>query len=98
MDFLNYKMLDYVLRDTDFNLPVYIQEVLDDNLDKPDHSAVYVSNMIKCYINLMKQMGNQLPYQDVKGYIKYNDFNENEYERFEKIRKKESEYYKGEQF
>lgn len=98
MDFLNYKMLDYVLRDTNFNLPVYIQEVLDDNLDKPDHSAVYVSNMIKCYINLMKQMGNQLPYQDVKGYIKYNDFNENEYERFEKIRKKESEYYKGEQF
>lgn len=95
---MNYKMLDYVLGDTNFNLPVYIQEVLDDNLDKPDHSAVYVSNMIKCYINLMKQMGNQLPYQDVKGYIKYNDFNENEYERFEKIRKKESEYYKGEQF
>ena len=95
---MNYKMLDYILRDTNFNLPTYIQEVLDDHLDKPDHSAVYVSNMIKCYINLMKQMGNQLPYQDVKGYIKYNDFNENEYERFEKIRKKESAYYKGEQF
>lgn len=95
---MNYKMLDYILRDLNFNLPIYIQEVLDDSLDKPDHSAVYVSNMIKCYIKLMKQMGNQLPYKDVKSYIIYNDFNENEYERFEKSRKKESVYYKGEQF
>lgn len=92
------QMLNYILRDINFNLPIYIQEVLDDEEDTPDHSAVYVCNMIKCYIKLMNQAGNKLPYNDVKGYIIYNDFNEQEYEQFENIRKNESFYYKGEQF
>ena len=50
---MNDEMLDFFLRDINFNLPIYIQEVLDDDPDKPDHSAVYVNNFIKCYINLI---------------------------------------------
>ena len=92
------QMLDYVLRDTDYNLQIYIQEVLDDQPDSPEHSAVYTSNMIKCYIKLMNETGNKLPFDDVKGYILYNGFSEHEYERFENSRKKEAEYYKGIQF
>lgn len=92
------QMLDYVLRDTDHNLQIYIQEVLDDQPDSPEHSAVYTCNMIKCYIYLMNEIGNKLPFDDVKGYILYNGFSKQEYERFEKSRKKEAEYYRGKQF
>lgn len=92
------QMLDYILRGTDCNLQIYIQEVLDDQLDSPEHSAVYTSNMIKCYIKLMNETGNILPFDDVKGYLLYNGFSKQEYERFESSRKKEAEYYKGIQF
>ena len=90
-------MLNYILRDLNFNLQIYIQNVLDDE-NSPNYSAVYTSNMIKCYIKLMNQIGNQIPFKDVKSYILYNDFSEQEYDKFEKSRKMESSYYKGEQF
>lgn len=95
---MDYEALNFVLRDIDFNLQTYIQEVLDDDIDSPNYSAVYTSNMIKCYIKLMNEIGNQTPFNDVKSYILYNNFSEQEYEKFENSRKKESLYYKDKQF
>lgn len=74
--FLNYKMLNYILRDVNFNLQIYLQEIIEDELNTPDYSAVYTNNIIKCYIELMNQIGNKLPFDDVKGYILYNNFSE----------------------
>lgn len=95
---MNYNMLNYILRDVNFNLQIYLQEIIEDELNTPDYSAVYTNNIIKCYIELMNQIGNKLPFDDVKGYILYNNFSEQEYQKFENSRKKESLYYKGEQF
>ena len=97
-DILDYEMLNYILRDLNFNLLKYIQDVLDDDENSPNYSAVYTRNMIKCYIKLMNQIDNQIPFKDVKSYILYNDFSEQEYNKFEKSRKRESSYYKGKQF
>ena len=96
--YMDYSMLEFILRDTDFSLQMYISEVLEDSLDNPDHSAVYASNLIKCYIKVMKDLGNVLPFNDVKGYILGSGFSEEDYELFENSRKKESVYYIGEQF
>lgn len=97
-DILNYKMLEYILKDVNYNLQIYIQEILEDDSNQPDYSAVYTNNIIKCYILLMNQIGRKLPFDDVKSYMLYNGFNEQEFNKFENIRKTESLYYKGEQF
>lgn len=95
---MNYKMLNYILKDLNFNLQIYLQDILEDELSEPNYSAVYTNNIIKCYIELMNEIGNKLPFEDVKGYILYNNFSEQEYQKYEDVRKKEALYYKGEQF
>ena len=95
---MNNEMLNYILRDLHFRLLTNVQEILDDSLDDPQHSAVYTSNLIKCYIKVMNQLGYELPYTDVKGYILYDGYSEKDYEAFENSRMKESCYYIGEQF
>ena len=79
-------------------MPIYIENVLNDSKEDPHFSAVYVNNLIKCYIDLMTQMGEKLPYRDVKSFILFNGFDETEYNFFEKSRKNESTYYIGKQF
>lgn len=95
---MNKEQILYILKDINGNLPVYIENVLNDSKEDPHFSAVYVNNLIKCYIDLMIQMGKKLPYRDVKSFILFNGFDESEYEFFENSRKNESTYYIGEQF
>jgi hypothetical protein len=92
------EMLDYILRDIDFSLQTDIQNVIDDSLEDPHHSAVYTSNLIKCYISVMNQIDYELPYNDVKGYILGSGYDEKDYDVFETSRIKESSYYIGQQF
>ena len=46
----------------------------------------------------MNDLGNVLPFNDVKGYILSSGFSKEDYELFENSRKKESVYYIGQQF
>jgi len=84
------------------NMPAYIngliEEVLTDSLTDPHYSAVFASNTIKCYIRVMQDIGEELPFQDVKGYFEFNVYTEEEYNQFEKLREKESAYYRGIQY
>ena len=88
----NEKLL-YLLKSVDFKLTIDIENVLNDSLDDPQYSAVTTSNLIKCYIEIMTNLGKKLPYHDVKGFILFDGFSEEEYKFFEASREKESKYY-----
>ncbi len=90
--------LQYLFKFIDEYLCDSIDEVLHDSRDDPHFSAVAVSNMIKCYIYIEKQMGENLPFDDVKSYFDYNVYTEAEYQIFEESRSKESQYYKDIQY
>ena len=46
----------------------------------------------------MNQLGEELPYNDVKGFFEFNAYTEDEYCLFEKKRKEEAQYYRGVQY
>ena len=83
----------------DFEIDRYICNVIYDSEEDPEYSAVTTSNMIKCYIDVLKCLGEDVPYSTVKEFIRHNDcYTEEEYNIFEEKRKKEAEYYRGEIF
>lgn len=89
----------YILESVRAHLPQDIEDVLNDSESDPHYSAVYINNAIKCYIELMTQLGKELPYHDVESFFKFNiDPDEKKYKKFENSRKKESEYYRGIQY
>lgn len=79
-------------------LPVIIEKVLYDSSTDPQYSAVYTNNLIKAYIELSKNNELVIPYSDVKDYFDFSGFTLEEYEEFENKRKREAEYYIGEQY
>ena len=95
---MNREKLLFILRGVGCQLSVHIDNVLNDSIEDPHHSAVYTCNLIKSYIELMTQLGEELPYHDIKSCFLFEGFSIKEYEAFENSRKKESEYYRGEQF
>lgn len=90
--------LKYMLHIQRFDIELLIENVLEDSEVDPHYSAVTATNLVKCYIEIMKELGEKLPYTDVEGFIKHNGFSEQEYLVFEKKRQKESEYYRGVQY
>lgn len=72
--------------------------VLQDSEEDPQYSAVTASNLIKCYIEVEKALGHQLPYYSVEEYLRFNCFTSEEVELFEKKRLHESVYYRGKQY
>ena len=89
--------LDFVLGAAFTYIDELIILVLEDDKDNPEHSAVYVSNLIKWYIKVMKDLGHPTEFNSVQEYFKL-WWEEDDYREFEKIRKKESEYYIGKQY
>ncbi len=90
--------LKYLFRFIDGFIYDSIDEVLNDSQTDPHYSAVAVSNIIKCYIDLEKELGTQLPYIDVESFFEFNGYSKQEYKKFEKSRHKESKYYKDIQY
>ena len=90
--------LMYLLSDMPNLLPMLVESVLNDSATDPHCSAIYASNMIKCYICIMKELGKELPYSDVKSFFNFHSFTSEEYHLFETSRLKESEYYRGVQY
>ena len=87
--------LFYLLMFIDDYIETCVYNVLGDSKTDPQYSAVTTSNLIKCYVNVMNALGEELPYSDVKSYFKENLFSAQEYAEFEQSHSKESEYYVG---
>lgn len=80
----------------------YIQElilnVLNDSEDEPEYSAVTANNLIKCHIDVSKELKKCVPYDDVKGFFTWCNFTQDDFELFEKKLKIESLYYRSKQY
>lgn len=90
--------LMYLLRFTEDYIENSLYKVVNDSETDPHFSAVTTSNLIKCYVKVIKNFGGELPYTDVKSFFNYNLMSEEEYNNFEKRRSTEKEYYVGKIF
>ena len=88
----------FILRHTEGEICREIFDVLNDCENDPHHSAVYTSNMIKCFIDIVNQTERTLLYNDVFGFFTAHGFSYKNYVDFEEKRKKESSYYRGVQY
>ena len=95
---MDIEKLNYLLQFVDGYLSNLIYNLFSDSQEDPHYSAVVVSNIIKCYIQVEKDIGNNLPFANVKEFFIFNGYTEDEYDQFEAIRKKESKYYQGTQY
>ena len=87
LKYLLHFMYDYIDR--------FVYDVLSDSETDPHYSAVSATNLIKCYIEIMTELGEKLPYSNVEEYFDFNAYTKEEYEIFETHRNKESKYYQG---
>lgn len=90
--------LIFLLRHTEGEICKFIFCVLNDNEDDPHFSAVYSSNMIKCFMDISSAVGCSLLYNDICGFFIAHGFSLNQYYYFENKRKTESDYYRGFQY
>ena len=95
---LDIEKLKYLLNNTEREIGRLIDNVLSDSQEDPHYSAVYASNQIKCNIQIMNELGEELPYSNAEEFFRFNAYTEDEYKAFEASRKKESEYYIGVQY
>lgn len=98
MNNLDMEKLKYLLHFTDLEIEEMIDNVLSDLEEDPHYSAVTTANRIKCYIQIMNELGEKLPYSNVEEFFEFNMYTDEEYKTFEKSRKKEAEYYIGKQY
>ena len=90
--------LIFLLRHTEGEICKLIFDVLNDNDDDPHFSAVYCSNMIKCFMDISSAIGCSLLYNDICGFFIAHGFCLNQYYDFENKRKIESDCYRGVQY
>lgn len=95
---IDVEKLKYLLNDMDFHIGELIDNVLNDSETDPHYSAVFTSNKIKCYIQIMNELGEKLPYSNAEEFFDFNAYTKEEYRLFEESRRKESEYYRDEQY
>ena len=95
---INYEKLKYMLHFQRFDIELLIENVIEDSLEDPHYSAVTATNLVKCYIEIMQELGEKLPYTDVEGFMKAIGFSTEDYLLFEKKRSQESKYYLGVQY
>ncbi len=90
--------LKYILNMQLFETEQLIENVLEDSEDDPHYSAVTATNIIKCYIEIMQELEEKIAFDNVESFFKEKGFSGQDYLLFEAKRKKEAEYYCGEQF
>ena len=88
------EQISYLLHHMDFYIENLLWQVLTDSEQDPHYSAVTTSNLIKCYIGVMSDLGKQLPYQNVEGYLDHL-LSEEEKNLFQSKFNSESQYYIG---
>ena len=95
---IDYEKIKYMLNVQIFDIELLIESVIEDSDEDPHYSAVTATNLVKCYIEIMKELGENLPYVDVEGFIKNMGYSTEDYLLFENKRKKEAGYYRGIQY
>lgn len=95
---IDYEKLKYLLNNMEDIIGELIDKVLSDSKTDPHYSAVVATNRIKCYIQIMNELGETLPYHNVEEFFEFNAYTNEEYQLFEESRKKEAEYYRGVQY
>lgn len=95
MDYKIQEKIMYLLKFVDDYMEHSVYEVLQDSEEDPHYSAVTTTNIIKCYIDVMKHFNVELPYSNVREYFEDNLFTDEDYIQFEASRVKEEEYYIG---
>ena len=76
-------------------IPGDIKAVLNDNPEDRHWSAVAVNGKIKSYLIIKNQFTDNQKPVDIKRYFTENGFSDEDYEKFEADRLKESAYYRG---
>lgn len=95
---INKIALDYILCTIQFVIEKNIWKAIEDSEKDPQISAVTTTNLIKCWLEVKDNIGESTGVNTLKEYFDYDCLRDEDYEIFEKKRKKESEYYNGEQF
>lgn len=95
---IDVEKVNYFLRMMYPTMEQYVDQVLNDSETDPEYSAVAASNVIKCYIQIMTDLDNAPSFNDVESFFKINGYSDEEYQRFEECRKRESQYYIGTQY
>ena len=72
--------------------------VIYDDQDNPETSAVAVANCIKCIISVKQHLNISCEYVDQTSFIISKGLSSEQAQKFEELRKKEAEYYEGIQF
>ena len=91
---MDIEKLKYLFNNMDNDIGLLIDNVLTDSTTIPKYSAVKTSNIIKCYIQIMKELGEELPYSSIKEFFIFNAYSEDECSSFEKQLTIESIYHK----
>ena len=92
------KKLLYLLRFMDCFIEQSIYDVLLDSVEDPHYSAVTTSNLIKCYLDVMRDLGEEIDACSLTDYMIDKCFSPEEIDTFFKKQKCESDYYVGEQY
>ena len=54
---IDYEKLKYMLRIHSIDIELLIENVIEDSDDDPHYSAVTATNLVKCYIEIMEELG-----------------------------------------
>lgn len=95
---INKKAIVYILGIVQCQIDKNIWAVIYDSEEDPQISAVTTTNLIKCWLELKDNIGEPTGVNTLQEYFDYVSLPDEDYEIFERKRKKESEYYNGEQF
>ena len=98
MNNVNMEKLSYLLDYLEDCMASAVCDVLQDSGEDPQFSAVTVSNLIKCYMDIKHSIGQQTCFTSVEEYLQYNCFTTAEIQAFEEKRAREESYYMGKQF
>lgn len=95
---INQEKLEYILHHFDYYTENLVWDVIHDNPDDPEYSAVTATNCIKSFIEVRQGMGEELPYSTVEEYLRIKGASDEECLLFEESRAKEAVSYIGEQY
>lgn len=89
---------NYLFKHLEYYIDDLVERVIDDSETDPHYSAVTAYNLVICYLQIKRKSDPSFSVSTVKEYILSCSYTEEDFDRFEAKRRKESTYYIGEQF